>query len=100
MSTVVEDNVNEDIDTFVTSHRGTEAPLHEGVQVVIVFTQENAMLLSGRSQKSTTGPPPGPTPAQRQRMRALNIDRFSRVFFPFLFAVLNATYWCMFAKYI
>ncbi|CAD1475743.1 unnamed protein product, partial [Heterotrigona itama] len=59
------------------------------VQVVIVVTQENAILLSGRSQKSTTGPPPGPTPAQKARMRALNIDRVSRVFFPFLFAVLN-----------
>ncbi|XP_043523843.1 glycine receptor subunit alpha-3 isoform X3 [Frieseomelitta varia] len=66
-----------------------------------IATKENAILLSGRSQKSTTtGPPPGPTPAQKARMRALNIDRVSRVFFPFLFAVLNVTYWIMFAEYI
>lgn len=70
------------------------------VQVVIVVTQENAMLLSCRSQKSPAGPPPGPTPAQRARIRALNIDRFSRFFFPFLFTVLNVTYWIMFAEYI
>ncbi|TGZ49664.1 Histamine-gated chloride channel [Temnothorax longispinosus] len=67
------------------------------VQVVIVVTQENAMLLSCRSQKSPTVPP-GPTPAQKARIRALNIDRFSRFFFPFLFAVLNVTYWIMFAE--
>ncbi|CAL1672541.1 unnamed protein product [Lasius platythorax] len=70
------------------------------VQVVIVVTQENAMLLSCRLQKSPGGPPPGPTPAQRARIRALNIDPFSRFFFPFLFAVLNVTYWIMFAEYI
>ncbi|XP_046745407.1 glycine receptor subunit alpha-4 isoform X3 [Diprion similis] len=52
------------------------------------------------TKKSAAAPPPGPTPAQRARMRALNIDRVSRVFFPFLFAVLNVTYWIMFAKYI
>ncbi|KAJ1520112.1 hypothetical protein ONE63_004332 [Megalurothrips usitatus] len=48
-------------------------------------------------------PPPrpaGPTPAQRARMQALNIDRFSRVFFPLLFFVLNCTYWIMFARYL
>ncbi|XP_020296883.1 glycine receptor subunit alpha-3 isoform X1 [Pseudomyrmex gracilis] len=71
------------------------------IQVVIIITQENAMLLSCRSQKSSpAGPPPGPTPAQRARIRALNIDRVSRIFFPFLFAVLNVTYWIMFAEYI
>ncbi|KAF0757401.1 glycine receptor subunit alpha-2-like isoform X2, partial [Aphis craccivora] len=50
-------------------------------------------------------PPPRPPPqataaalaattalAQRNRTRAINIDRFSRVFFPLLFAVLNMTY--------
>ncbi|XP_025987441.1 glycine receptor subunit alpha-2 isoform X3 [Solenopsis invicta] len=52
------------------------------------------------AKKSSIAPPLGPTPAQRARMRALNIDRFSRVFFPFLFTVLNVTYWIMFAEYI
>ncbi|KAL6434796.1 hypothetical protein ACFW04_005176 [Cataglyphis niger] len=52
------------------------------------------------AKKSPAGPPSGPTPAQRARMRALNIDRFSRVFFPFLFTLLNVTYWIMFAEYI
>ncbi|XP_051174112.1 glycine receptor subunit alpha-3 isoform X1 [Leptopilina boulardi] len=65
-----------------------------------IASKENAMLLSGRSQKSTTGPPPGLTPAQRGKMRALSIDRFSRVFFPFLFTLLNVSYWIMFAEYI
>ncbi|XP_052122601.1 glycine receptor subunit alpha-1-like [Frankliniella occidentalis] len=45
-------------------------------------------------------PLPRPSPAQRARMQALNIDRFSRVFFPLLFFVLNCTYWIMFARYL
>lgn len=65
-----------------------------------IASKENAMLLSGRSQKSATVPPPGPTEAQKRKMRALGIDRFSRVFFPFLFTLLNVSYWIMFAEYI
>jgi len=58
-------------------------------------------------------PPPRPPPqataaaaaattaiAQRNRIRALNIDRFSRVFFPLLFAILNMTYWVIFARFL
>ncbi|CAH1731432.1 glycine receptor subunit alpha-2-like isoform X1 [Aphis gossypii] len=58
-------------------------------------------------------PPPRPPPqataaalaattalAQRNRTRAINIDRFSRVFFPLLFAVLNMTYWVIFARFL
>lgn len=71
---------------------------HIGVQVVIVGKQENTMLLSGRSQKSTTAP--ALTADQRVKIRALNIDRVSRFLFPALFALLNITYWIMFAKYI
>lgn len=41
-----------------------------------------------------------PAEAAKARMRAINIDRFSRVFFPLLFSVLNATYWIHFAQYI
>ncbi|VVC34659.1 Gamma-aminobutyric acid A receptor/Glycine receptor alpha,Neurotransmitter-gated ion- [Cinara cedri] len=37
---------------------------------------------------------------QRNRTRALKIDRFSRVFFPLLFTVLNMTYWAIFARFI
>lgn len=40
------------------------------------------------------------SPAQKARNRAINIDRFSRVFFPLLFTILNLTYWIMFAEYI
>ena len=40
------------------------------------------------------------TNAQRSRNRAINIDRFSRIFFPFLFTVLNAIYWIIFARYL
>ncbi|XP_050528448.1 glycine receptor subunit alpha-3 isoform X3 [Daktulosphaira vitifoliae] len=58
-------------------------------------------------------PPPRPPPqataaaaaastaiAQRNRTRALKIDRFSRIFFPLLFAVLNMTYWIVFARFL
>ncbi|XP_059615585.1 glycine receptor subunit alpha-4-like [Phlebotomus argentipes] len=44
--------------------------------------------------------PPKLTPAQIRLRRAINIDRFSRVFFPFLFTVLNCTYWYMFYEYL
>ncbi|KAI8425541.1 hypothetical protein MSG28_011367 [Choristoneura fumiferana] len=46
------------------------------------------------------GKPKEPAEAAKARMRAINIDRFSRVFFPLLFSVLNATYWIHFAQYI
>ncbi|CAB3255036.1 unnamed protein product [Arctia plantaginis] len=38
--------------------------------------------------------------AARAKTRAINIDRFSRVFFPTLFSLLNAIYWIHFAQYI
>lgn len=40
------------------------------------------------------------TDAQKARNRAIIIDRFSRVFFPLLFTILNMSYWIMFAEYI
>ncbi|XP_045480659.1 glycine receptor subunit alpha-2-like [Harmonia axyridis] len=58
-------------------------------------TKENSFLLSGKPKVAPTV-----SPAQRARNQAINIDRFSRVFFPALFAVLNGTYWIMFAEYI
>ncbi|KAJ8965668.1 hypothetical protein NQ317_015556 [Molorchus minor] len=58
-------------------------------------SKENSLLLSG-----TPKIPPAPTPAQIRMIKAINIDRFSRVFFPFLFTVLNLTYWILFAEYI
>ena len=33
---------------------------------------------------------------QLHRRRAIAVDRFSRVFFPFSFFVLNVVYWCVF----
>lgn len=60
-----------------------------------IAARENSLLLTAAPKV-----PPAPTPAQRARNRAINIDRFSRVFFPLLFAVLNGTYWVMFAEYI
>ncbi|KAF6217368.1 hypothetical protein GE061_001722 [Apolygus lucorum] len=49
-------------------------------------------------------PPPPPRPsinlANRNRMRALNIDKFSRVFFPLFFAALNVGYWLLFAEHL
>ncbi|PSN55828.1 Glycine receptor subunit alpha-3 [Blattella germanica] len=57
--------------------------------------RENARLLTGQPPVQTQ-----PPPAQRNRARAINIDRFSRVFFPLLFAVLNVTYWVLFAEFL
>jgi hypothetical protein len=36
---------------------------------------------------------------QRRRDRAIFIDRFSRVFFPLSFSVLNIMYWTVFVEY-
>lgn len=44
--------------------------------------------------------PKPPINAQKCRNQAINVDRFSRVFFPLLFFVLNAIYWITFARYI
>nr|XP_022902903.1 glycine receptor subunit alpha-2 [Onthophagus taurus] len=57
--------------------------------------RENSFLLSSAPKK-----PPPLTPAQKARRRAINIDKFSRGFFPFLFTVLNVTYWILFYEYI
>ncbi|XP_018563703.1 glycine receptor subunit alpha-3 [Anoplophora glabripennis] len=57
--------------------------------------KENSLLLCAPPKS-----PPSPTPAQIRRNRAINIDRFSRIFFPLLFTVLNCTYWILFAEYI
>ncbi|KAL0809941.1 hypothetical protein ABMA28_010796 [Loxostege sticticalis] len=46
------------------------------------------------------GKPMDAAQAEKAKQRAINIDRFSRVFFPLLFSVLNATYWIQFAQYI
>lgn len=57
--------------------------------------KENSLLLNIAAKI-----PMPPSPAQIRRNRAINIDRFSRVFFPLLFTVLNCTYWILFAEYI
>lgn len=70
--------------------------------------QESTLLLSPVPHIQTIPPPPCKpasaipklTPAQMRLKRAINIDRFSRVFFPFLFTLLNVTYWIMFYEYI
>lgn len=66
--------------------------------------QENTLVLAPSMQ--TIPPPPRPaqmpkfTPAQIRLRRAIHVDKFSRVFFPFLFTLLNCTYWYMFYEYI
>ncbi|XP_017778610.1 PREDICTED: glycine receptor subunit alpha-2 isoform X2 [Nicrophorus vespilloides] len=62
---------------------------------IFEVAKENSLLLTAAKKV-----PPSPSPAQKARNRAINIDRFSRVFFPFLFALLNVTYWILFAEYI
>lgn len=61
--------------------------------------QENTLILPA----ITPAPPkvlPKWTPAQIRLRRAIYVDKFSRVFFPFLFTLLNCTYWYMFWQYI
>ncbi|CAI6357540.1 unnamed protein product [Macrosiphum euphorbiae] len=71
--------------------------------------RSNLKLNDGHSIPPPPRPPPAATAAalaattalaQRNRTRAINIDRFSRVFFPLLFAVLNMTYWVIFARFL
>lgn len=50
-------------------------------------------------------PPPqsqstGPAGAQKRRARAIVVDRFSRIFFPLTFGLINCFYWCMFWSYL
>lgn len=49
-------------------------------------------------------PPPNKTatnnPAQKRRARAIMVDRFSRVFFPSTFGLINAVYWIIFWLYL
>lgn len=69
-----------------------------------VQRQESRILLSPHIAPPPPPPkppePPKLTPAQQRLKNAINIDRFSRVFFPFLFAVLNLTYWILFYEYL
>ncbi|CAO1410343.1 unnamed protein product [Diamesa serratosioi] len=61
--------------------------------------QENTLILPA----ITPAPPklmPKWTPAQIRLRRAIYVDKFSRVFFPFLFALLNFIYWYIFWGYI
>ncbi|XP_023017647.2 histamine-gated chloride channel isoform X1 [Leptinotarsa decemlineata] len=60
-----------------------------------MVSKDNSLLLA--APKSTQPPA---NSAHKQRTRAINIDRFSRVFFPLLFTILNCTYWILFAEYI
>ncbi|XP_023711456.1 glycine receptor subunit alpha-3 [Cryptotermes secundus] len=70
-----------------------EAPKPD--RVFDLAARENSRLLTGQPPAQTL-----PSPGQMNRSRAINIDRFSRVFFPLLFAILNATYWVLFAEFL
>ncbi|XP_014210657.1 glycine receptor subunit alpha-2 isoform X2 [Copidosoma floridanum] len=54
------------------------------------------------ASKSASVPPPKPKPNKMAmaKIRAVNIDRVSRVLFPALFACLNVSYWIIFWKYV
>ncbi|XP_050707045.1 glycine receptor subunit alpha-4-like [Eriocheir sinensis] len=43
---------------------------------------------------------PGPTPAMKRRAKAILVDRFSRVFFPSTFGLINGVYWIIFWLYL
>ncbi|BES91300.1 histamine-gated chloride channel [Nesidiocoris tenuis] len=66
-----------------------------------------ALKASCKEMRNHGVPPPPPRPsinlanlAQENRVRALNIDKFSRIFFPVLFAALNVGYWLLFAEHL
>lgn len=64
------------------------------------FPDNNALILAATIPPPPRPPPPKFTPAQIRLIRAIHVDKFSRVFFPFLFTLLNCTYWYMFYEYI
>ncbi|XP_065088720.1 glycine receptor subunit alpha-3-like [Ochlerotatus camptorhynchus] len=89
--------------------RGSKSLENSETTTVNTFQrQESTLLLSPVPHIQTIPPPPCKpasaipklTPAQIRLRRAINIDRFSRVFFPLLFTVLNTAYWIMFYEYI
>ncbi|KXJ77459.1 glycine receptor subunit alpha-3 isoform X2 [Aedes albopictus] len=89
--------------------RGSKSLENSETTTVNTFQrQESTLLLSPVPHIQTIPPPPCKpasaipklTPAQIRLRRAINIDRFSRVFFPLLFTLLNTAYWIMFYEYI
>ena len=64
---------------------------------------------SAQAQGTSSANPPNPanpttpgplTGAQKRRAKAIMVDRFSRVFFPSTFGLINAIYWVMFWIYL
>ncbi|KAL1110359.1 hypothetical protein AAG570_007890 [Ranatra chinensis] len=70
----------------------------------IYVTAKNSRLLSEQGVPLPPPPPPRSSvaiqSANRNRARAIRIDKFSRVGFPLLFALLNCSYWYMFAEFL
>ena len=64
-------------------------------KILVVPRQESRRFLLGEPPK-----PPGHTPAQIRRNKALMVDRVSRYVFPTSFALLNGIYWFTFRKYL
>ncbi|XP_053671307.1 uncharacterized protein LOC128721566 [Anopheles nili] len=95
--------------TAKNGKRNSKSHEHAHEHPITTFQrQESTLLLSPVPHIQTIPPPPCKpasaipklTPAQMRLKRAINIDRFSRIFFPFLFTLLNVTYWIMFYEYI
>ncbi|XP_042209110.1 glycine receptor subunit alpha-4-like [Homarus americanus] len=80
------------------------APLH-GMRPHSHSNQTYADLLCPPLPSVPPPPPPparmpGPTAAQKRRARAILVDRFSRVFFPSTFGLINGVYWIIFWLYL
>ncbi|EDS40276.1 histamine-gated chloride channel subunit [Culex quinquefasciatus] len=97
-----------DLATTRNGKRGSRNLENNEVTVNTFQRQESTLLLSPVPHIQAIPPPPAKpasaipklTPAQIRLKRAINIDRFSRVFFPLLFTLLNLAYWIMFYEYI
>ena len=69
------------------------SPIHShGVQPISNATPSK--------QQNPTAPLGPPTKAQKRRAKAIMVDRFSRVFFPSTFGLINAVYWVIFWLYL
>ncbi|KAK8378174.1 hypothetical protein O3P69_018857 [Scylla paramamosain] len=75
--------------------KGPAKPEPKPSKATDLAIKESRRFLLGEPPK-----PPGPTPAQIRRNKALMVDRVSRYVFPTSFALLNGIYWFSFRKYL
>ncbi|KAL7633300.1 UNVERIFIED_CONTAM: hypothetical protein RMT77_016405 [Armadillidium vulgare] len=100
---------DKDIQTEDWDDKGSQLQQHRDE----ASTSETTHIIQEDQTPSTVltvpSPPPPPPPpsckqsnthAQKRRARAIMVDRFSRVFFPSTFGLMNAVYWIIFWIYL